>query len=36
MDSPLLAVLCFVLAVVLGYFFGRVSGAGTHDSRRVD
>jgi hypothetical protein len=33
-DSTLLAVLCFLMAVVLGYFFGRILGAGSRDARR--
>jgi hypothetical protein len=32
-DSTLLAVLCFVMALVLGYFFGRIAGFGSSDSR---
>jgi hypothetical protein len=32
-DTTLLAVLCFLMALVLGYFFGRTAGIGSRDSR---
>lgn len=31
MDSALLGVLCFALALVLGYFFGRITGIRPRD-----
>jgi hypothetical protein len=36
MDSPLPLVLCFVLAVVVGYFAGRIMGIQDRNDRRFD
>ena len=36
MQSPLPQVLCFVFAVVVGYFAGRMTGIQDRNGRRFD
>jgi hypothetical protein len=36
MESPLPEVLCFVFAVVVGYFAGRIVGIQDRNNRRFD